>query len=166
MNTLSDTDIKAADEVFIAIALLHRENPDRADFTIGEIVERVKRENLFGELRPGIPVHVSLHCVANRPPNPGRYAMLYATAGRRRRLVLQGDDIHPDRTGKIFPEPEDVPAKYRELIDWARKRYSKGTSVKPAPWLEGVLELFGSGKEIWKGEDPDEYVRKLREGWE
>jgi hypothetical protein len=32
--------------------------------------------------------------------------------------------------------------------------------------LESLLEMEGLGKEHWKGIDPDEYVRKLREGWE
>ena len=158
-------DVKVADEVFVATALLHREHPEREDFTIGEIVDRAERENLFGELRPGVRVHVSLQCVANRPPNPGRYGMLYATANRRRRLVRQGDDIHPGRTGKIFPDPEDLPPQYRELLHWAKERYGKG-GAEPVRWLNSVLQMFGAGKEVWKGEDPDEYVRQLREGWE
>jgi hypothetical protein len=162
---LVTSDVKVADEVFVATALLHREHPESEDFTIGEIVDRAERENLFGELRPGVRVHVSLHCVANRPPNPGRYGMLYATSDRKRRLRLQGDDIHPDRTGKIFPDPGDLPPQYHELIKWARERYGKGGS-KPVRWLEGVFQMFGTGKDLWKGEDPDEYVRKLREGWE
>lgn len=33
-------------------------------------------------------------------------------------------------------------------------------------WLEGIFEMRGIGKELWRGEDPDEYVRKLREGWD
>jgi len=32
--------------------------------------------------------------------------------------------------------------------------------------LEGILKMRGMGKALWKNEDPDEYVRKLREGWE
>ncbi len=90
--------------------------------------------------------------------------MLYATSDHKRRLRLQGDDIHPERTGKIFPNFDDVPPKYRELIEWARKRYNKGRAT-PVHWLDGVLQMFGTGKDVWKGEDPDEYVRKLREGW-
>ena len=159
------SEIKIADEVFVATALLHREHPDKEDFSIGEIVERVERENLYGELRPGVPVHVSSHCVANRPPMPARIGMLYATADRRRRLVREGDDIHPERTGKIFPNPEDLPPQYHELIKWAKERYGKGGS-KPARWLDGVFQMAGAGTDLWKGEDPDEYVRKLREGWE
>ncbi len=29
-----------------------------------------------------------------------------------------------------------------------------------------VLRLQGLGKDIWKGIDPDAYVKNLREGWE
>ena len=44
--------LKVADEVWIATVLLHRERPDRSDFSIEEIVERVQREDLHGSLRP------------------------------------------------------------------------------------------------------------------
>ena len=29
-----------------------------------------------------------------------------------------------------------------------------------------ILALFGPGKEIWADEDPDAYVRRLREEWD
>ncbi len=32
-------------------------------------------------------------------------------------------------------------------------------------WLGSLLEMEGLGQEHWKGIDPDEFVRKLREGW-
>ncbi len=158
-------DIKVADEVFLATALLHREHPDREDFTITEIVERAARENLYGELRPGVRVHVSLHCVANRAPNPGRYRILYATGEHTRRLLRSGDAVHPGRTGKIWPDPEALPPRYAPLITWAKQQYGKG-SPRPTRWLDGIFELRGLGRELWRGEDPDEYVRKLRENWE
>jgi hypothetical protein len=157
--------IKVADETFIATALLHREHPERTEFTISEIVERAEKENLYGTLRPGVRVHATLHCVANRAPNPGRYRMLYATGEHTRRLSSASDDVHPDRSGKIWPEPEDVPEEYRGLIDWAKRRYAVDSPVRER-WLGNVLDLFGLGKDLWQGEDPDEYVRKLREGWE
>src|SRR5258708_1340262 len=122
--------IKVADEVFLATALLHRENPDREDFTIGEIVERVAREKLSPDLRPGVRVHASLHCVANVAPNPGRYRMLYATGDRMRRLLRSGDPVHPERTGKILPDPEGIPPTYAALIERAQKRVGKeGTAT-------------------------------------
>jgi hypothetical protein len=29
-----------------------------------------------------------------------------------------------------------------------------------------LLQLYGSGKEIWADEPADEYVKRLRDGWE
>lgn len=46
--------ITVADEVWVGCALFHYENPHRADFTTGEIVKRVARENIFGRLRRGV----------------------------------------------------------------------------------------------------------------
>jgi len=159
------TRVKVADEVFIAAALLQRENPEREDFTISEIVERAEREKLSPDLRPGVRVHASLHCVANVAPNPGRYRMLYATGARMRRLLRSGDPVHPERTGKIWPDPEDVPPQYVELIEWAKHRFGKEGPTQ-SRWLDGIFQLRGMGRELWQGDDPDEYVRKLREDWE
>jgi hypothetical protein len=157
--------IKVADEVFIATALLHREHPGQKDFTVREIVERARRENLYGEMRPGVQIHAFLHCVANRPPNSVRVRTLFATDKGHRRLLLSGDEVHPERTGKIWPDPAEVPARYAELIEWAKQRY--GTDKRSSPrWLDGVFQLIGLGQEVWRGEDPDEYIRGLREGWE
>jgi hypothetical protein len=157
--------IKVADEVFIAVALLQREYPAKDDFTIDEIIHRVAKENLYSGVRPGIQPHIYSHCVANRPPQPGPHRMLYATGTATRRLLLPGDDVHPERTGKIFPDPDDVPPRYHELIDWAKRRYGQSDSPH-GRWLEGIMEMRGMGRELWKDEDPDEYVRRLREGWE
>jgi hypothetical protein len=71
--------VKIADEVWIATALLHREHPAQDDFSIDQIVRRVQIEGIAKPLRPGVYVHVVQHCVANRPPNPARYRMLFET---------------------------------------------------------------------------------------
>lgn len=173
-------------EVFIAAVLLHRENPGREEFTIQEIVNRAARENITGEMRSGVSVHASQHCVANKAPNPGRHRMLFATGKHTRRLLLHGDETHPGRTGKVFPDQGEVPEKYLPLLAWAKARYEGGSAqvkaghtanqdqpqVKssdpktPERWLESLFELEGLGKQYWKNVDPDEFVRKLREGWE
>ena len=193
-TTLAPVDISCAVEVFIAAALLHREQFGRPEFTMKEIVERVEKENIAGELRPGISVHASQHCVANRPPNPAKHRMLFATGKHTRRLLLPGDEIHPERTGKIFPDVGEVPEQYLPLLEWAKQRYASGSAKSshletllqargigapmkiepiakdnlstPEQWLASLFELEGLGNEHWKDEDPDEFVRKLREGWE
>ena len=163
--TSLDNDIKVADEVFIATALLHREQPDRAEFTISEIVARVERERLSAKLRPGVRVHASQHCVANRRPNPGRYRMLYATGANTRRLFAANDAAYPGRDGKIFPSPDDVPARYHDLIDWAKERYAADPAT-PKRWLGELIAFRGMGKKYASIETPDEYVSRLREEWD
>src|ERR1700739_3804905 len=112
-------DIKVADEVWIAAALLHRQRSASADFSIEEILERARQEGISDELRPGVYVHIVQHCVANRAPNPGRYRILLETSEGRRRLFRKGDPYHPPREGsKVIPESEDLPKKYQGLLDW------------------------------------------------
>src|SRR6185369_13260646 len=73
MAVLAANRLKVADEVWIIAALLQRENPERDDFTVEEIMARAREEKLTDSLRAGFYVHVIQHCVANRPPNPGPY---------------------------------------------------------------------------------------------
>jgi hypothetical protein len=157
------TDLKVADETWIATALLHREQPERDDFAEHEIVERARNENILGSLRPGVSVHVNTHCVANRPPSPAGLRMLYETRRGMRRLYREADPFHPDRHGKIVPKRDDVPAAYRYLLDWYEAEYAQAGKEG---WLSGIFEMIGAGKEVFAGQDPDEYVRRLREGWE
>jgi hypothetical protein len=165
MSVPTKSVLKVADEVWIAASLLHREHPGANDFSVEEIVERARQENLHGELRPGVYVHVVQHCVANRPPNPGRYRMLFETAHGRRRLFREGDTYHPDRDGaKTTPAAEDMPVGYDGLLSWYRGWCTRAASniAKDDP----LLSLRGSGKHLWSNEHADQYVRRLREGWE
>lgn len=157
--------IRVADEVWLAAALLHREHPQASDFLIEEIVDRARREGLQEPLRPGVYVHVVQHCVANRAPNPGRYRILFETSEGRRRLYRTGDAYHPDREGsKTTPEPDDLPNRYAGLLSWYRDWCKEAiqSSVENDP----LLKALGSGKHLWADEPADEYVRRLREGWE
>jgi hypothetical protein len=103
--------------------------------------------------------------VANRPPNPGRYRMLLETRPGHRRLFRIGDPYNPQREGaKTTPEPGDIPHRYDGLLNWYRDWSAKATShaVKEDP----LLTLRGSGRHLWANEHADDYVRRLREGWE
>ncbi len=165
MPTHTENKIKVADEVWIAAALLHSEHPSAPDFSVEQIVARAAEESLMPTNRPGVYVHVVQHCVANRPPNPGRYLMLFETGSGRRRLFVPGDPFHPSREGaKTTPKPEDIPPKYRDLLDWYR-RWSEKESGQ-ARHKDPLLALAGSGARLWSTEPADEYVRRVREGWE
>lgn len=157
--------IKVADEVWIATALLHNENPARDDFSVDEIVQRAAKEKIAEELRPGVYVHVVQHCVANRPANPGRYRMLFETQTGRRRLFRRGDPQHPDRAdSKIVPNMEEVPVAYSDLLNWYQdwEAASAASQVEDDP----LLALSGSGRDMWADEHADQYVRRLRGDWE
>jgi hypothetical protein len=165
VTTAAETQIKVADQVWIATALLHREHPERVDFEIEEIKNRAAKEAGRQPLRPGLYIHIVQHCVANRAPSPGRYRMLVETGPGRRRLFRTGDSYYVAREGsKTHPAVEELPEKYRKLLDWYRK-WDAASSTRPLP-EDPILALVGSGKHLWEGDDPDEYVRNLREGWE
>lgn len=167
MGTISERLlVKVADEVWIATALLHREHPQRTDFTVEEILDRARKEAITGEvLRPGVYVHIIQHCVANRRPNPGRYRMLFESAPGHRRLYRPGDPYDPEREGgKMVPALADLPTACRTLLDWYRDWSSAAASG--ACKADPLLELRGSGNQLWQDEHADDYVRRLREGWE
>lgn len=158
-------DLRVADEAWLALASLQRENPARQDFSAGEILERVKNDAIHPSLRPGVAPHISLHNVANVPANSARYRMFYRTPSGRYRLFRPGDDFHPSRTGKTKPERDELPEQYQELFDWYEKSYcARGTSVRAAA-KDPFLAMRGVGQEIWAGMNPDAYVESLRAGW-
>ena len=164
MTTLLGREVKVADEVWVATALLQVEYPGQADFAVEEIVERARKEGLTDRIRPGVYLHAQMHCVANRPPNPGRYRMLFETRPGYRRLYCPADPYDPRREGsKICPQPGDMPERYRHLIrwyeDWCKTRTQSQTR------FDALLALEGSGKELWKDEHADEYINRLREEW-
>ena len=165
MKAISAQGVKVADEVWLVVAFLHRDNPDRMDFTIDEIMDRARQAKITSDLRPGVYAHVIQHCVANRPPNSGRYRMLYETQPGRRRLFRTGDSYDLAREGaKTHPAIDDLPEQYRDLLKWY-----KGWDARAAARRfeeDPILSLVGSGKHIWGDEHPDDYVRSLREGWE
>ena len=92
--------------------------------------------------------------------------MLLETSAGRRRLFRPGDPFHPEREGgKFIPNTEDLPEKwFRGILDWY-KGWTKN-SVQDRIQNDPLLALYGSGKDIWADEPADEYVKRLREGWE
>lgn len=152
--------IRVADEVWIATALLHREQPGAADFTLKEIEVRLVREGITDQKRPGVYPHLSVHCVANRPPDNGRYRMLFETAPSRRRLFRPGDPFHPKREGgKILPDRAEIPARYHPLLDWYEGEWAPASTADP------LVALAARHRSLWKGLDADDYVKRLREGF-
>jgi|SRR5579859_1479419 len=166
MATATGFELKVADQVWVATALLHREHPDRNDFSKKEIRERAVLIDPEGAARPGISLHISTHCVASKPPSPARHRMLMRTRKGWRRLFREGDIPHRERSdGNTTPNPEDLPEKYRSLLEWYEKEYnrrsSKPSSVgKPrGASAETLMNLMGRISR----EDADEMIRIIDE---
>jgi hypothetical protein len=159
------SNVRVADEVWIAVASLHRRKPAEVDFSVEEIMQEVDALRVNGDVRPGVYVHVIQHCVANRPANPANHRMLFETVSGRRRLFRLGDTPHADRlNGRVTPTASDIPARYQDLLDWY-KSWIKQARDGETDGDDPLLSLRGSGKYLWADEHADEYVRRLREGW-
>jgi len=119
-------DIKVADEVWIGTALLHYEKPSAKSFSNNQILYRIKQENIFGAIRPDIQTHIISHCVANKPAQPNRCRMLYSLRDGTKRLFRDTDNCDLSRVnGKTKPNEEDVPEKYRYLLNWYNGEYNR-----------------------------------------
>jgi hypothetical protein len=132
--------LRVADEAWIATALLHREHPQAEDFSLSQIRERANVE--FHDKRPGLWYHIVSHCVASKPPMPAQYRMLHETGRGKRRLYRAGDPCHPKRRGKIHPDKEQLPDKYRKLVDWYAEDYSHATGESGKSNSPAVLMRF------------------------
>ena len=150
--------------MWLATALLHEEHPDRADFTVSEIVERAGQERLTPSCGPAFTFTPTSHCVANRPPNPGRYLMLVETGREPAPPVRPGDPAHEARRGaKTTPLARINPAQVPALLDWYAREYAPRRVSETRGG--SLLALRGSGAKLWADEPADQYVRRLREGW-
>jgi hypothetical protein len=159
--------VKVADELFLIVALLHREQSERRSFSIPEVLARAWREGLSGQRsdQKSLKQHAYEHAAANIPPGQGKYRLVFRETDNSIRLLKRADYVDPRRNGKLWPLLDEIPERYHDLVKWAKKRYESDTE-KPPRWLDGLFKLRGLGREIWEGVDPDKYVRELREGWE
>jgi hypothetical protein len=164
MQQMIDTEtVRVADECWLALALLHRENPDRRSFSPREVYDRLKEEGACSEVRPGVKPHIYVQNVANRPPNPARHRLFYRLEDGTVRLFRPGDECDPSRNGKTKPDRSGLPEKYHPLLDWYDNEYCKREAA--ADDVDPVLAMRGVGKEIWADEGGDAYVERERNAW-
>ena len=158
--------LSAADLVWLATAILTRMHPDRSGFSHEEILGKVEEiEPDHGFKAATIPTHITSHCVANKKPDPGKHRKLFMNADGTYRLYRPRDPYHPGRKdGKLLPDANRIPPKYREFLDWYQVKYAHS---RPAIDEDPILALRGLGKEylrqLGRGE---KFLRDLREGWE
>jgi len=161
---LTTNELKVADECWIALATLVRDNPQRSAFPAREIIDMASR--MFGTARPGWTPHIYQHNVANVAPSSATYRMFSKVTGGYR-LYRKGDPVAPGRSGKLHPDPEDLPDEYRPLVDWYLSSYHAArVAPQTADSEDSLLRLIGVGKDMWKEVGGGEaYIRQMRESW-
>jgi hypothetical protein len=148
--------------------MLHREMPEREDFTKEEIRNRLRETGLMEGLKPNsISAHLKEHLVANVPPSSTKYRMLYETRPGLLRLFRPGDEIDPGRQSrrpsKSMPNRNEIPLEYHPLLDWYQVWSCAAQPNRPTRYEDDpLLRLIGSGGGTWADEHADEYVENLR----
>ena len=161
--------IRVADRIWIAVAMLQQGRPSRSAFSKKEILEKLDSEGLaMGVERGTLNAHLDQHLIANSPPSSGKYRMLFETLKGELRLFRPGDSTHPARLqlrkpSKEFPRPQDIPQRYHSLLDWYAT-WSRKTPISDEVNFDDdpLLRLIGSGRHIWADEHADQYVENLR----
>ena len=157
--------MKAADQVWLAVAALERASGSASGFSASEIIEWIEESGCGSARRDTIRAHVSSHNLATAKPSPDRFRMLTRTSRGRVRLYRPGDPYHPDRAaGATAPESDTLPAEYRDLVDW----YKGGRRTEDHAEADSLLRLaaFMRSTGVWRGIEPDAYVAELRAGWD
>ena len=144
--------MRLADEVWLGLALLHEENPERGSFSAGEILDRLEREAVTSKPRRKRK-SVSYRTFSKLPD--GTYRLYWST-----------DAARPGRKRRTMPERDEFPSKYRHLLDWYRQEYfARDTAPKEED--DPILGLVGLGKEIWAGTNADDmFANYVRTGME
>jgi hypothetical protein len=167
---ITASELRLADRIWLAVAMLHQMHPSAAAFSKLEIRQELERSGLGEGTNPlSVNAHLKQHLVANVPPSTGKYTML--TENKQfgtLRLYRPGDLIDPQRRSrrgcKQAPKREEIPSDYHHLLDWYEEWCRQQGASSVADWeLDPLIRLIGSGKHIWADEHADEYVERLRE---
>jgi hypothetical protein len=161
------SELRLADRIWLAVAMLQRQFPDAAFSKTDIRLELEKSELGIGTNPASVNAQLKQHLVANAPPSTGKYTMLFETRVGFLRLYRPGDSINPQRRSgrgtKHMPKREEVPLQYHHLLDWYEEWCGSQGASSVANWEQDpLIQLIGSGKQIWGDEHADEYVENLR----
>jgi hypothetical protein len=167
------SELRLADRIWLAVAMLHQLHPNAVAFSKIEIREMLGKSELGNGTNPvSVNAHLKQHLVANVPPSTGKYTMLTEMLTETKfgslRLYRPGDLIDPQRRSgrgsKYMPKREEVPSKYHHLLDWYEEWCRQQGAHSAVNWEnDPLIQLIGSGKHIWADEHADDYVNRLRE---
>ncbi|HLO99842.1 MAG TPA: hypothetical protein VK171_14705 [Fimbriimonas sp.] len=166
MMTHNETNLRASDIVFLAVADLQRSGFESV--TIAQALEHIEKMN-FGDSKDigTLRTHLSSHSLANKPARPNKTCMLFALGGGRVRLLNPNDAIDPSKNPREkFPQLDRIPPEFRELVNWAIERFEAAGGQTKKVGLEALLNLEGKFRYTSEGQSVADYVRELRSDWE
>jgi hypothetical protein len=60
---------------------------------------------------------------------------------------------------------DDLPVELRPLLRWYAETNSR-LATQPVEDSDPILALRGAGRGLWRDENPDQYVSRLRGSWQ
>ena len=157
--------------VWLATAILHRDNPQSDAFSAKEIFNKVKQLDLLSVSDSTINMHITSHCVASGKESPDRHRKLTRVRPGWYRLFREGDSFHETRsTGQTVPLAEMLPLRFKDVIDWYHREYNVTTvskSLTEPITSEIERQMVGELYLIEIGEDntiklPDSFVKDFK----
>ena len=154
--------------VWLATALLHRDNPQSDAFSAKEIFNKVKQLNLLSVSDSTINMHITSHCVASGKESPDRHRKLTRVRTGWYRLFKEGDLFHETRSiGQIAPLAGMLPLRFKDIVDWYDAQYNVtnvSTSVTESTTSDINYQMNSELYLIEIGEDntiklPDSFVK-------
>ncbi len=160
--------------VWLATALLQRENPQSDAFSAKEIFYKVKELDLLSVSDSTINMHITSHCVASGKESPDRHRKLTRVRSGWYRLFKEGDSFHETRsTGHTVPLAGMLPLEFKDVIDWYNTQYNTTTKSNITESIQSDVNYQMSGELylIEIGDDntiklPDSFVKdfKIKQG--
>ena len=163
--------------VWVALATLHKENPQKEAFQAKEIASKIKELDIQSASDVTVSTHISSHCVANKPAQPDTHRKLVRVRQGWYRLFTKDDPFDESRMkGQIVPLTEMIPERFHDLIDWYYDDYVNRSHPNedipdeyPSPEeSEGTLDYdeediqFASVNSDNTVQIPDKIARKLQ----
>jgi len=121
----SDPKPSTSTAVWIATALLHKENPSRDAFQSKEIFNKVKQLKILRSSDATLKTHISHHCVANVIPSPNKDRKLLRIGNGWYSLWKDRDSYNGGRrSGESVPNINKLPKQFQHLFYWYENEYS------------------------------------------
>jgi hypothetical protein len=155
---LQSVECLPADELWLALADLTRHSHSQQSFAPRDILRRA--QEMFGHSRSSWPAHLEIHNLANIPPESADFSLMVRLPDGTLRLFRPGDERHPLRRGRTYPDQQYLPAELQQLVRWYLDSY---IPTRRREAVDPVIAMLGVARGAWDSAGGGEaFVRSLR----